>query len=161
MSLNQIQLTPYQIAALYSDVLLDTPAMAMPNTPAITYFGGYAQNILILVNKPDETFLSERELSFLNNILGACKLTIADVALVNWVRQSLPFNELLDSFLPKTILFFDLSPQDVGLPLHFPQYQIQVFKEITFLHAPSLLMIENEKSHKAWLWTSLKKLFGI
>ena len=68
MSLNQIQLMPHQVAALYSNVLIDTPARTTSDTSSVAFLGGNALKILILVYKLDENFIPEKELLFFCNI---------------------------------------------------------------------------------------------
>ena len=160
MSLNDIQLLPRQIAELYENVLIETPAQAIPDTSSISYLGGNAQHILILVHRPDQNYLPETELSFLKNVLSACGLTLADVAIVNRSHYTpVPFMEFLNAFSPKNVLLFEVSPQDIGLPVHFLPFQVQSFDGRMYLAAPSLTVLEHDKPKKKELWSALKRFF--
>ena len=84
MSLNQIQLTNQQLASFYPDVLIEsTTASPMPRQQAVKFLGKNAKNIVLLVSNDTVPFLQDDELSFLTNILSACKLSLVDVAIVN------------------------------------------------------------------------------
>lgn len=161
MNLNQIQLSPYQIADLYAQVLMEHPAPALSPSQSFNYLGGNARHVLIMVDKPHESFLPENELQFLNSILSACKLTIADVAIVNRAHLSVSFAEVLSILGSTIVLLFDITPQTIDLPVFFPHYQVQSFNGRMYLSAPTLSLIADDKAQKTLLWTSLRKLFGL
>lgn len=159
MSLNNIKFTPYSIADLYNNTLIETKLNTQPQPLALSYTGSNNKNILIVINTA--AALPETELTFLNSILAACKLSMADVALVQ--KQALPDDyTIATSYLnSKYVLLFDIDPVTFGLPLNFPHFQLQQFNTITYLYAPSLKEIEQEKTLKSSLWVSLKKLFNL
>ena len=155
MDLNQIQLSPRQIAELYATVLVDTPAMVVPDTVDASFLGGNAQRILIIVKDEHHAYLPERELQFLKSILSACKLTLADVAIVNWLRHApKPLADLLTALAPSSVLLFAITPQEIGLPVHFPHYQLQALNGQTYLSAPALTEVEHDKAQKKRLWNA-------
>ena len=82
MSLNNISLSAQLIADLYPASLIEqlTP-IHIPDT--IKFLGNNKKNILVLVSKDSITFLENDELDFLSSILVACKLSLADVAIIN------------------------------------------------------------------------------
>ncbi|MEQ1678153.1 MAG: hypothetical protein ABL876_15715, partial [Chitinophagaceae bacterium] len=100
MDINHIDLNPALVANLYAESLIDTnaiitekPVAAPPaesgpsrtDKPETAWksLGHNQKNILLIVNNPDVVYLTDNELTFLTGILGACKLTLADVAIVN------------------------------------------------------------------------------
>jgi hypothetical protein len=179
MDLNNIVLPVSLVADLYESVLIDTTAVATIKTaiaaptesgPSRTdkpesawkSLGSNQKKILLVVNNPEVVFMPDNELTFLTGILGACKLTLADVAIVN--RHTIPevaYKELLTHFSSKVVLLFDVEPADFGLPMSFPLYQLQAFAGNTFLYSPSLKQLENDRVEKSKLWVCLKRLFNL
>jgi len=161
MSLNDIQLKPNMLADLYNQTLVQTSTTSVPESRQLKYLGNNQKNILVIVNHEKIPFLPDYELNFLANILAACKLSMADIAIIN--QQHCNENEIkkLIQLEAKTILLFGTEPLSIGLPINFPPFQIQHFDKRTYLHAPSLSEIENDKGLKTKLWNALKALFQI
>ena len=159
MSLNNISLPPKLVADLYPSSLIESDASS--NKPSLIKFLGKNQkNILILVSKENIPFIEENELKFLTSILSACKLSLADVAIINLKTVGIAdyrfFTKQLKS---NTILLFDVDSQAIDLPFNFPHFQLQQFDQSTYLSAPALSFIEKEKPLKTQLWNCLKTIF--
>jgi hypothetical protein len=179
MDLNHITLPPALVADLYSSSLIDTgekaAAKSPPLPPAETgpsrtdkpdsawkSLGNNQKNILLVVNNRDVVYLPDNELTFLTGVLGACKLTLADVAIVNLHNNpDMAYKELITHFSSKVVLLFDIGPAAFGLPMSFPHYQLQAFAGNTFLYSPSLKELENDRVEKSKLWVCLKRLFNL
>jgi DNA polymerase III psi subunit len=174
MSLNQINLTPQLLTDLYANALIETYAIPIPNNKpevepvkevtnaSINFLGNNRKEILVIVNDDRVSFLTEDELTFFTKVLGACELELEDVAIVNWSRlPQKDYQLLLEELHSKTVLLFNLTPIEFGLPLHFPPFQTQEFDRRIYLQAPSLASIEQDVTAKKQLWTALKKLFAI
>jgi hypothetical protein len=170
MSLNNLQLSDYLLTELYPHTLLQTEGtIAVPgnnkgNLPdtELKHLGDHKQSTAILVNKSDTAFLSDEEFSFLTNVLTACKLGLADVAIINTHNaQASAVQQKLEKLDSRNVLMMGLTPEELDLPIHFPPFQLQKFNSRTFLHAPSLSALSKDKALKAKLWMSLKTLFGI
>ncbi|MGZ3910933.1 MAG: hypothetical protein ACXVBR_12655 [Flavisolibacter sp.] len=167
MSLNEMHLTNQLLADLYTDMLIDfTPAGSPPPKAAVRndlkYLGKNARHIVVLVDQERVPFLPDNELGFLTSILSACKLSLADVAIVN--RHSLAENEVLPALrplVPQKVLLFGMTPESIDLPFYFPPFQLQPFDGCTYLHGPTLQELEKDKNLKMQLWNSLKNLFGL
>lgn len=178
MDLNHIKLPVTVIKELYGSVLVEPvekpvitqnskKAEASEKTnpgkaPEWKFLGTNNKKILIVVNNPDAVFMSDNDLNFLTGVLGACQLTLADVAIVN--RHPYPdagFKELSVFFKSRIVLLFGTEPAAFGLPINFPPYQLQAFADNTFLFAPSLEEIEKDRLEKSKLWVSLKRLFNV
>ena len=163
MSLNQIQLTNQLLTSLYPDVLIESNATSAVTEPQpAKYLGKNAKNIVLLVDNPTAPFLPDEELSFLTNILSACKLSLADVAIVN--THSLRADEIersLQTLEPKNIILFGITPLSIDLPINFPQFQLQEFNKRIYLYSPDLQQLASDKTLKMQLWNCLKNLFGI
>ncbi len=148
---------------MYSNLLVDlAPEMNPAAAFALKHLGSCVKNILILTNNNNTPFLPDNELQFLTNILSACKLNMADVAIVNTAdTETLPLQQKMEQLNAVTILMFEVEPAKLDLPIHFPQYQVQHFNSRIYLHAPSLTVIESDKALKLKFWNSLKNLFGL
>ncbi len=177
MDLNNIELPSSVIVELYHSSLIGSneivtekkitkeitpPTSVLENTATWKSLGDNRKNILIMVNSSDAVHIPDNELSFLTGVLGACKLNMADVAIVN--RNNYPeasYKELTSFFKSKIVFLFDIEPAVFGLPMSFPHYQIQAFAGNSFLFSPSLKELENDKVEKSKLWVSLKRLFNL
>jgi hypothetical protein len=160
MSLNTIELKPQMLAGLYTDTLLQTSTTSVPESRPIKYLGNNQKNIVFIVSHSSVPFLPDNELAFVTNILGACKLSLADIAIVNRNNVNQEELELLTS-KAKVILLFGTEPLSIGLPINFPPFQLQPFNARTYLYSPSLSELENDKTLKVKLWNCLKNLFGV
>ena len=161
MSLNNLSLTPQLIAELFSDSLIEN---FRPSTieQTVKFLGKNEKNILILVSEEEVAFLADNELNFLSTVLGACKLSVADIAIVNLYHVgSLNYRDFIKQLNAKKVLLFDVEAQTIDLPFNFPHFQIQQFDQCTYLSAPALKNIETDKALKTQLWNCLKKLFGL
>lgn len=179
MDLNHIKLPATVINELYKTVLVESvqntgmkeaPAPAVKpvitsteaTTPEWKSLGSNEKNILIVVSNSDAVYLPDNDLNFLTGVLGACKLSLADVAVVN--RFHYPeagYKELIAYFKSRVILLLGVEPAAMGLPINFPHYQLQAFQNNTFLFTPPLEEIEKDKLEKSKLWVSLKRLFNV
>jgi DNA polymerase III psi subunit len=104
--------------------------------------------------------LPSNENVLLQAILNACKLNPNEKAVYS--RSELKQNnlkELIEKHQPKKIILFGVDPAAIGLPIHFPVFQIQSYQNIQYLHAPALSELESDKQLKIQLWQKLKQLF--
>ena len=172
MSLNSIKFEPTDIALLFKNSLVEINAeqQALPQTKIETvqintglkYLGENKKKTLVVVRNSVAVHIPDKELSFLTKLLAACNLNLADVAVFNFQdHNSSEFNEILNFFKPKVVLLFDVEPGEFGLPMIFPQFQVQGYKDAVFVSSPSLDVIEPDKSLKGKLWVCLKKIFNL
>ncbi len=162
MSLNHIELVPQLLSDLYAHVLVETTATPMPEKPAIPFLGKNKKNILLVTSHSQEPYLKDTALSFLTTILTACKLGLDDIALINQNNiAGTNYTEVIAFFNPETVLLIGVDPLSFGLPLNFPSFKIQPFNKVTYLYAPSLQEIEQDKILKLQLWQNLKTLFSL
>jgi hypothetical protein len=163
MSLNHIKLNTRLLTDLYPDVLIQsTSTTTVPDYQPIKYLGKNAKHIALLINNPSLPYLPDNELSFLTSILSACKLSLADVAIVNLHSISInKMEESLHSLDANIFILFGMDPLSIDLPINFPQFQLQGFNGKTYLFSPTLQELEMDKALKLKLWNCLKTLFGI
>ncbi|MDI9363439.1 MAG: hypothetical protein QM541_00710 [Flavobacterium sp.] len=133
--------------------------------PQKWFLGDNKKHIVILVNDIEAVYLRDEWLQFLSNILGACKLNLGDVAIVNHANNSMLFGDFQQQLAPQHFILFNVPAQNIQLPFTVPFYQLQQFGSTQFLLAPSLaLMLGNTdavKMEKSKLWLSLKKMFNM
>jgi len=161
MGLNNIQLKPSVVADLYKNSLIESGSTVVPEVNGIKYLGSNQKNILVIVSHQSVPFLPDAELSFLTTVLAACKLSIADIGILNLFHNQISDVQNFVNAEAKNILLFGVEPLSIGLPINFPAFQLQAFNNRAYLHAPALLQIEKDKALKTRLWTSLKAMFRI
>ena len=172
MSLNSIKFDTTDIALLFKNSLVegDAKQQVLPQTntnaePVATgwkYLGENKKKTLVVVRHPDVAHIPDKQLAFLTKLLAACNLNLADVAILNFQdHSSSEFNEILNFFNPKVVLLFEIEPAEFGMPMIFPQFQVQGYKDAVFVSSPSLQVIEPDKTLKGKLWVCLKKIFNL
>lgn len=179
MDLNHIKLPVALINDLYKTVLVEPvlntgvkEVTAPVEKPVITgnqakapewkSLGSNEKNILIIVSYADAVYLPDNDLNFLTVVLNACKLSLADVAVLNRFHYpDASYKELIAYFKSRVVLLFGIEPAAIDLPINFPHYQIQSFNKATFLFTPALEAMEKDKLEKSKLWVSLKRLFNV
>lgn len=151
-SLNDIKLNGTLMGLLYARSLVDVndnnDSIAAPSEPPaeVRFLGNNAKNITVLVNDPGNTFMPEGHLAFLTKILGACKLNIGDVAIVNTAHTS-DINSIITILKPAKAFAFGINVTISG---------------VDHVKAPAIgeLVPETDeaKEKKARLWGDLKRL---
>jgi hypothetical protein len=146
-----------------------TPAAAAPAAPEVPPYllttfstlGDNAQGVVILVRLPAERFRKLHRNVFLNNLLKAINLVMADVVLVN-VEGPYPvaLANLRKEIAATCILAFGKNLLDVAVrttqiyePVHFPN------QGLNYLAGAEVEMIEYENGLKKRLWAGLKAMF--
>lgn len=161
MELNNIQLTGQMLADLYPNVLVGTTATAVPEDDAFSFLGDNNKNILVLVNEAGAKYLPEKDLSFLVSVLTACQLSLADTAIVNTYGKKTDYEKVTSQMNAKVVLLFNVPPTEIKLPMDFPFFQVQKFREQTYVYSPALSVVEKDVQMKKQLWAALKKAFSI
>lgn len=128
----------------------------------IKYLGNNGRHILIAVADADNAFLDDESLSFLINVLSACSVSMADVAVINThpysgVQQA----AIMELFAPTILIFAGTTPAQYGFPLQIPHYQVQAYHQQQFLVTPTFKAIAADVAQKKLLWAALKKIFSI
>jgi hypothetical protein len=183
MALNNIQLNSSLLTELYRNSLVQADATRSgKEEPIVTpitsdkidvkvgnignngwkNLGENKKNILLVVDYKKATYLPDKQLSFLVAILGACKLSLADVAILNVATcPDGSYDKVFDHFKSRTMVLFGKTPSEFAMPVDFPEFQVQVFNNCTFLHTPTLENLESDKILKSKLWVCLKRLFDL
>jgi hypothetical protein len=137
-----------------------------PTAPAhLKSLGDNRRQIAILVHAPGSPFLPDNHLNFLTKILEACRLTLADVAIVNNATAETNITTIKEQLAPKTILLFGLEPSALRLPINFPPFKPLDYDGCTYLSAPGLDQLvsntEESKLLKSKLWICLRTIFAV
>lgn len=163
MSLDDIQLSENTRRILFTKNLIETsPSIKLNNdhdVHKINSLGGNEKNILFLVKDSENKFSGDEEMNLLSNLITACKLTMADIALVNVTNATMNYQQLSDQFQSKKILIFGIKTSELELPFAIPDFQVQAFQEQLYLTAPPLKQFLTNKDLKKELWICLQKLF--
>jgi DNA polymerase III psi subunit len=166
MSLDNIQLPAIILQGLFNNSLVDletsNDTAVVSQQPIMSFLGNNQKRLIIVVEDENAVYVSDVNLNFLSGILAACKLSMADVALVNMARAgAINYITLEQQLQAEKILLFGVPPARLELPLQFPFYQIQKFNNQVYLAAPALNELEGDKTEKAKLWNCLKQVFSI
>ncbi len=101
-------------------------------------------------------------MKFINDLLTACQLTIADIALVNFSSENtFSYRELIFRLQPKKVLIFGLSANDLDLPFTIPFFQMQNFQEQVYMTSPSIAELQTNVELRKQLWGCLQKIFNL
>jgi len=182
MSLNSIKFDTTDIALLFKNSLVEINAEQPVSAKAKNkselidpeskkddpiaigwkYLGENKKKVLVITRYADITYLPDKQLSFVTKLLAACNLTMGDVAILNFHNHdAADFDTLMNHLTPRVVLLFDTKPTEFGLPMNFPEFQVQAFKDAVFVSSPSLETIEPDKNLKSKLWVCLKKIFNL
>jgi len=172
-----MSLPAFLVASLYKNTLVILPNTASqaapiakltkPETakPVQWFLGENNKKVTILVNQKETAYLTDQQFTLLTGILKACKLNMADVAIVNLAQGAYNFiqlNQLLDT---RYLLLFDVTTAAIDLPFSIPLYQLQAYDHCNILQAASLETMLGEtaaaRDEKMKLWNALRKMFGL
>lgn len=165
MSLDNIDLSPILLEGLFKNSLveLETLKKSGKTTPSlsINILGNNKSRIIIIIKDANNLYLPEDQLNFLMGILGACKLTMEDVGIININNKPSTTYKTIEAELKASkIILFGVTATEIGLPLEFPIYQIQQYNNQTYIAGATLDIIKNNKEEKIKLWNCLKQVFA-
>jgi hypothetical protein len=138
--------------SLYSIDSYDTEPVTKP-APATP------KKVLVMVREHIQS--GDPQYEFLQGILGACRLSMADINLVTSFRQQEDYRQVVRQYEAFVVIMFGLEAADLRLPVFFPHYQVQNHDGVVYISSPDLAVIENDKPEKQKLWQSLKKAFSL
>jgi len=144
---------------------LPVPEEAMEALTNFKYLGDHHKKIVVLVNDPASVYLNEADFILLTSILNACRLTIADIALVNLGNQKAGLHQILNLLPSKLVIAFELDSKALKIKLPTPLYKVIPLGENNLLFSKSLAGMQgtdaNAKQEKAKLWAVLKQIFQL
>jgi hypothetical protein len=136
------------------------------STPTpVKYLGDHLKKVMVIVNDPSAVHLNETDLGLLSSILNACKLTLADIALINVAQQPLSLHEMLTTLPSQFVLAFELNSNALKIKLPTALYKPIVLGEAQILFSNGLQTMQGAdqiaKLEKGKLWNALKLLFKL
>ncbi len=159
------------IASIGKEAIASTPANEVVNeqktTPTLPlkFLGDHLKKIAVIVNDTEAVYLNETDLGLLSSILNACKLTLADIALINLAQQPLSLHEILETLPSQLVLVFELTGAQLKIKLPTTLYKPIVLGETHILFSASLKSMQGAdqtaKVEKSKLWNALKLLFKL
>jgi hypothetical protein len=177
MGINHIRLSTELIAALYQETLVSekdpnsdielikTGLTQNKKDSVYPYLGKNINSICFLVYYPDDEFIPEDQLAFLQKILIACKLNLDDIALINTNRTPVELQVLKKMFQPRIIFFWGTTPVIAGIKQNFPDMTISSWENIQVFPVMQADLMSRDYTKglelKRNLWISLKKLFNL
>ncbi len=131
----------------------------------IKYLGEHLKQVTIIVKDELAVYLNENDLTLLSSILSACKLTLADIALINVAQQKLSLHEILNVLPSKLVMIFDVSSTILKIKLPTTLYKSIQLGDTYLLFSNSLSLMQggdqSAKLEKGKLWAILKSLFQL
>ena len=173
MSFDNLKLPDSVLASLYTAPVYSIEGSAVGSRKSdknnaaknLPVLGNNDKFTTLVVNYPNEAFLPDRHLNFIAKMLQACKMTLADVAIINNKNNNWDYEQVTSLLTPAQLILFGMEPGAIGLPLTFPELTVQVYNGCKLLHAPTLDMLNQESDEvtplKKQLWTCLKQMFPI
>ncbi|MFZ1369954.1 MAG: hypothetical protein WAR78_06215 [Ferruginibacter sp.] len=166
MSIDNIQFPASILQGLYNKSLYDlrsNESVINDIQPLnIVFLGSNLKKIALVVHDESSIYLADDALQFLLGILTACKLSMADIALINVSKNKQDnYNTITEQLKAEKIIMFGLTAENLALPLQFPHYQVQRYNNQVYLSAASLTDLQKDKEEKMKLWNCLKNIFSI
>jgi len=159
------------VEAIGKDAIATTPTKEVLNeqksTPSqpIKFLGDHLKKILVLVHDENAVYLNEADLGLLSSILNACKLNLADIALVNTASQPLSLHEILETLPSQYVFVFAITGTALKIKLPTTLYKAIELGDTQILFSGSLQSMQgaeqNAKMEKSKLWNALKLLFKL
>lgn len=165
MPFSELKLHPQTVASIYSGNLVLTgdesrTPQAVDAAKTMVYLGENKKKIVILVYDELHSFLSESDFNFLIQILNACKVTVADTAIVNTLKTAVGFKQIEEELNPKVVLCFGKQAA-ASMQLQITEYQTVNRGGVQMLYADPLSVVIEDAAKKKKLWMELKQLFEL
>ena len=177
MGIDNIQLSSELITALYPETLVDVydsgksgimPEAVLPGKSPVQVYphlGKNLRSIVFLVDYPDHEFVPENQLAFLHKILGACKCSLDDIALINTSSLPVQWDELILRFHPQIIFLWGAAPAIAGKLPAFQDLTVSLVDGISIVPVLQANTMNTDNKEglelKQRLWVCLKKLFNL
>src|SRR3546814_17655017 len=105
--------------------------------------------------------LPTEEKDYLEKILGAVRLNLEDVALLNYARYTdRKYAELKDFFAFGTLLLFGVSPHALQVPGPVLPYHLGLVEAVRILATDGTEVFRPDNENKKQIWTEIKRKIG-
>ena len=161
----QIKTLDAQVPTTAVQTETDKDNSSINDSRQIKYLGEHLKQVTIIVKDELAVYLNENDLTLLSSILSACKLTLADIALINVAQQKLSLHEILNVLPSKLVMIFDVSSTTLKIKLPTTLYKSIQLGDTYLLFSNSLSLMQggdqSAKLEKGKLWAILKSLFQL
>jgi len=142
-----------------------TKELITNNTNTLNFLGENKKKISILIAEENTLHLQDDSYQFITNIIAACKLNMADVAIVNCEQPSITWNNIQETLTPTICIVFGNILPKINFTHTLHLYQPQTIDTTTFLLSAALPILkpttQEAKLEKSKLWICLKKMFNV
>ena len=159
MSLQSVQFDPFLLAQLYRAPLVPRQGEAEPVT-GLRVLGHNGKGVLFVIHNEKEAFLEDTLFTFFTKILGACGMSMADVALVNLAGDEPDFLTLKSRLAPEKVVLLGTSLTGVSSAGH-PKNRVWEDQHCRFIHTDALPQLRDNLQLKTEFWAALKQLFNL
>ncbi len=138
----------------------DDLILLAPDQSIFAHASGEFARQLLVISLADPQAASNNRF-FLTKVLSAAQLNLDQDALFVELPAGQPIGLLMDARQkkPDHILVFGIEASQLGLNMSIQAYQPFDFRQMTFLFADALPVLEQNKEKKGLLWTALKSMF--
>lgn len=163
MSLKALEIDPFLLAELYRQPVIpriEPRQTDYPEVRPLPFLGKNLRQVLLVVDNPDQAFVSEKIFSMLSKLLNACGLGMEDVALVNVAHlQGRESERLRQQFNPhKVIMFGTLLP---GLSENQTRNTPWSEGGMELLYTDTLEAMDQTAELKMPFWIAVKRFFNL
>lgn len=135
--------------------IINEPKEEIMAKPFPAHRGSFKKKILITVQDNVSEIINDSDLEFLLKILGAVKLSLDDVAIVNTAKNKIDLTDL-SIWSATHYLSFTAEPISQGNASFYTPFHIE---EVHCLSCDKLKEIAEDKGKKQQLWAALQRLF--
>ena len=175
MSFTKAKLPNFLLTDLYKNVLINSTKKAettivegekkQPIRNSLEFLGENNKSIVIIVEDNEAVFIGDEKLQLLTNLLQACNLSLADVAIINIANKKLNYASIKEAVPFENLLMMGISIKPFELPLIFSKNKVQQFNNTNLLITENLSKLIGDtaevKTEKRALWNALKIMFNI
>ncbi len=168
MSFKEAKLPKFLIIDIYKNALINTvntTAQKEQIRNSLEFLGENKKNIVIVLEDNEAVFIADDKLQLLTNLLQACNLSLADVAIINIANKNLNYSTIKNSIPFEFLLMMGINIKQFELPLIFSKNKVQQFNNSNLLITENLSdLLGNStevKTEKKALWNALKIMFNI
>lgn len=175
MSFTKAKLPNFLLTDLYKNVLINSTKKEettivedekkQPIRNSLEFLGENNKSIVIIVEDNEAVFIGDEKLQLLTNLLQACNLSLADVAIINIANKKLNYASIKEAVPFENLLMMGISIKPFELPLIFSKNKVQQFNNTNLLITENLSKLIGDtaevKTEKRALWNALKIMFNI
>ncbi len=125
-------------------------------------YGKNLKKIAILVSYPEKEVIDDSDLTFLEKILAAVKLTSEHVVIINLSKlpDNYNYDQIQHDWSPQCLIAFGVTFFDINIKEEtFNLYELKEYNSCRFLNGDALKTIAQNQDKKKALWVNLQRMF--